>query len=88
MSNGHLVFDGFHLVMSSLFTFAVTKAGEITFDFSAQLKSLLIEQRFSGNTCSCVIGNIEIFGATVTVETVVFNRTAEKIVFSEFFAGF
>ena len=67
MSDSHLVADGAHFVMSGLFGFAITEAGEVTFDFCAQIECALKKGGVPWNAGTGVIGDVEILGAAISL---------------------
>ena len=66
MRDGHLVADGAHFIMSGLFGFAITEAGEVTFNFCAQIECALKKGGVPWNAGTGVICDIEILGAAIS----------------------
>ncbi len=66
MSNGHLVLYGPEAVMGCLFYFSITKASIILFNHLASLEGFFVFLAVSGNSGPGIVGDIDVFGATVT----------------------
>ena len=65
VSNGHLVLYGPEAVMACLFYFSITKASIVLFNDLASLEGFFVFLAVSGNSGPSVIGDIDVFGATV-----------------------
>ena len=89
MCDGHLIAYGSKRIVCCLFGFSVTKPREVLLNGLSVLEYFFVFFAVSGNSCTCIIGNIKIFRTAITftgIERWAIGGTNFAVFFGEFFA--